>query len=143
VIVVDTTILVYAVGADHPLAEPSRRLLSALAQGRIEASTTTEVIQEFVHVRARRRDRLDAAQLGRAYAELFAPLLSVTTDDLTAGLRLFEGYPALSAFDAVLAAVTIARGAEALVSADAAFSTVPTLAYVDPATSALEALLSG
>ena len=52
-IVLDTTALVYAVGGEHPMREPSRRLVEAIAAGRIEATTTVEVIQEFVHVRAR------------------------------------------------------------------------------------------
>ena len=65
-IVLDTTVLVYAVGAEHPLRDPSRELVGAIADGVIEATTTIEVVQEFVHVRARRRDRQDAAATGAA-----------------------------------------------------------------------------
>ena len=46
-IVVDTTVLVYAVGADHPLREPCRAVVSGVESGRLTASTTIEVIQEF------------------------------------------------------------------------------------------------
>ena len=73
-IVLDTTVLVYAKGTDHPLREPCRDLIAAIAEERLHATTTTEAIQEFVHVRARRRDRGDAAALGRSYAELLSPL---------------------------------------------------------------------
>ena len=66
-ILLDTTVLSYAVGADHPLREPCRRLLRAHGNGHIEATTTIEVIQEFVHVRARRRSRPDAVALARHY----------------------------------------------------------------------------
>ena len=55
-IVLDTTVLVYAKGIDHPLRQPCRKLIDLIADGRIEATTTVEVIQEFVHVRARRRE---------------------------------------------------------------------------------------
>lgn len=79
-IVLDTTVLVYAVGGDHPLAGPCRRLVDAIGEGRLEATTTAEVIQGFVHVRARRRTRHDAAELGRSYAELLSPLLAVSAD---------------------------------------------------------------
>jgi len=65
-IVLDTTVFVYAKGADHPLRDPCRELIAAIADERIEATTTAEVIGEFVHVRARRRGRGDAAALGRA-----------------------------------------------------------------------------
>jgi predicted nucleic acid-binding protein len=65
-IVVDTTVLVYAIGADHPLRDPCRRLVAAVGEGRVEATTTVEALQELVHVQARRRTRGDAARHGRA-----------------------------------------------------------------------------
>jgi len=141
-IVLDTTILAYAVGADHPLRAPCRRLLAAHGEGRIEATTTIEVIQEFAHIRARRRTRTDAATLARHYLSAFTVLVT-TSDDLDRGLTLFEQHPALGAFDAVLAAVAVERGAEALVSADRAFASVPNLRWVDPATPALRRLIDG
>lgn len=135
-IILDTTILVYAVGVDHPLREPCRRLLAAHAWGDIDATTTFEVIQEFAHVRARRRPRTDAAFLARQYATAFA-LLAVGGDDLELGLTLFEQYPALGAFDAVLAAVALNHQAEALISADEAFSSVAGLRVISPASAQL------
>ena len=74
-IVLDTTVLVYAVGVDHPLREPCQQLIRAIADGTILATTTTEVIQEFTHVRARRRDRKDAAELARDYIEDYSASL--------------------------------------------------------------------
>jgi predicted nucleic acid-binding protein len=50
VIALDTTVLVYAKSGDHPLAASCRRLVAAVADGRVEAATTAEVVQEFVHV---------------------------------------------------------------------------------------------
>ena len=123
-IVVDTTVFVYAAGAEHALRDPCRALIRAVTDGRIEATTTVEVIQEFVHVRARRRDRGDAAERGRELARLFRPLLSLGDAELALGLQLFEQHGALGAFDAVLAAATKLSGADALVSADLAFATV-------------------
>lgn len=131
-IVLDTTVLVYAKGADHPLRAPCRDLIASSADGRLEATTSPEVIQEFVHVRARRRDRRESATLGRDYAELLSPLLSITGEDLRRGLSLFEQIDRLGAFDAVLAASATAANATALVSADAAFADVPGLPYVVP-----------
>jgi hypothetical protein len=54
-ILLDTTALVYAVGSEHPLREPCRALISAIGDGRIAATTTVEMLQQFTHVRARRR----------------------------------------------------------------------------------------
>jgi predicted nucleic acid-binding protein len=121
-IVLDTTVLVYAVGAHHPLRGPCRDLVGALAAGRLSATTTVEVLQEFTHVRARRRDREDAARLARDYLDLLAPLLVVGEDDLQEGLRLYARTDRLGASDAVLAATAGRASAAAIVSADAAFA---------------------
>jgi len=141
-IVLDTTVLVYAKGADHPLRGPCRELVRAIAESRIAATTTVEVIQEFVHIRARRRDRADAAALGRDYAELLTPLLTGTRDDLHRGLTLYERSAQLGAFDAVLAAAAAASGARAIVSADAAFGAVGEVAHVVPDGDGLATLLA-
>ena len=139
-IVLDTTVLVYAKGADHPLRGPCRDLIEAIATGQLEATTTVEVIQEFVHVRARRRDRKDAAALGTDYAELLSPLLNVTTQHLHRGLALFESVEGVGAFDAVLAAAAADNGP--LVSADTAFADLPEVDHVIPDDSGVARLLS-
>jgi uncharacterized protein len=141
VIVLDTTVLVYAKGADHHLRDPCRRLISAIAEREIEASTTAEVIQEFVHVRARRRGRVDAAVLGEDYAELLSPLLVITTESLRRGLGLFARVESLGAFDAVLATTAASAGAGALVSADAAFAKASDIEHVVPDAAGVTALL--
>jgi len=128
--VVDTTVLVYAVGADHPLAEPSRALVDAVANGRVAATTTVEAIQEFTHVRSRRRGRADAVMLARAFAGLLAPLLVVDEVALARGLELYRDHEPMGVFDAVLAGTAIGAGADALVSADRAFGAVPGLRFV-------------
>jgi predicted nucleic acid-binding protein len=141
-IVLDTTVLVYSKGADHELREPCRSLVAAIATGRIEATTSVEVIQEFVYVRARRRDRIDAASMGRDYVDLLAPLLTVSGSEVRAGLALFESVDRLGAFDAVLAAGAIAAGAAALVSADNVFGDVPGLVHVVPDAAGVNRLLN-
>lgn len=140
-IVLDTTVLVYAKGAEHAFRDPCRELIAAIADGRLEATTTPEVIQEFTHVRARRCGRADAVALARAYAEVLSPLVTVTTEDLRRGLELFERIAPLGAFDAVLAAVAAGAGARALVSADTAFAAVPGLRHAVPDDDGVAALL--
>lgn len=140
-IFIDTTVLVYAVGESHPLREPCRRALAAHGEGRIDLATTVEVLQEFAHIRARRRSRQDAAELTRRYADALT-VVETSRDDLDRGLDLFTRHPALGAFDAVLAGVALLRDARALISADRAFATVPGLHHVDPATRSLDRLLA-
>jgi predicted nucleic acid-binding protein len=141
-IVLDSAVLLYAVGAPHSLAEPCRRLLDAVGDGVVRATTTIEVIQEFTHVRSRRRDRASAIDLARRYVRLLSPLLVADERVLDQGLTLFERHPALGSFDAVLAATAISAEAEALVSPDRAFAGIRRLRHVDPATPALDQLIS-
>jgi uncharacterized protein len=141
VILVDTTILVYAVGTEHGARDPSRRLLEAIGAGRVAAATTVEVIQEFVHIYARRRARAAAVELARRYVTLLTPLLVVGERELDHGLELFASQAELGAFDAVLAATALSRGRR-LVSADQSFASVPGLAHVAPGSDAFESLVS-
>jgi predicted nucleic acid-binding protein len=114
-----------------------------VTEGRVEATTTVEVIQEFVHVRARRRDRRDAAERGRELARLFRPLIVPGDAELALGLELFEQHQALGAFDAVLAAAAKLTGADAIVSADRAFAAVSAIEYLDPGGPGLARLIAG
>ncbi|MFN8521243.1 MAG: type II toxin-antitoxin system VapC family toxin [Chloroflexota bacterium] len=132
-IVLDTTILVYATGVEHPLRTPCQQLIDMIAQGRIVATTTPEVIQEYVHVRARRLTRAETARTARDFVSLLRPLLMVDASMLSAGLRIYEETPNIGSFDAVLAAAAIWLSADALVSADRGFAGVKGLTYLDPA----------
>lgn len=140
-ILLDTTVLAYAVGTDHRFRDPCRRLVEAAADGLLEASTTPEVIQEFIHIRSRRRDRADSARLGLSYCSLLTPLVTVTEEHLREGIGLYERFPGPGAFDSVLAAVAIGTGS-ALVSADAAFGRVTGLDHVLPDDTGVDAILA-
>ena len=139
-IVLDTTILLYAVGGDHPFQPPCLRLLERAQEGVVEATTTVEVIQEFAHIRSRRRSRQEAAELARNYVRLLTPLLTPTPADVADGLGVFETEPGLGSFDSVLAATSLRRSAQ-LASADHAFAAVRGLHHVAPGTPEFDALL--
>jgi predicted nucleic acid-binding protein len=121
---------------------PCRAIVDALGDGRLTATTTIEVIQEFVHVHSRRGRRTKAVEHGRDFIRLLSPLRPAESEDLEAGLTLFARHPSLGAFDAVLAAVVIRGDMSALVSADRAFRGIAGLNHVDPGSAtAIEALL--
>lgn len=130
-ILVDTTILVYAVGAEHPLREPCRELVGLVRDGRVRARTTVEAVQEFAHVRARRRSRADAAARARDYVRGLSPLARPGEDELLDGLGLFETSARLGPFDAVLAACA-RRWGWAIASADRSFGEVKGVTHLDP-----------
>jgi uncharacterized protein len=142
VIVLDTTVLVYAVGDEHPLREPSRKLVEAITAGRVRATTSAEVVQEFAHVRSQRRGRVNAVSLARYFAELLSPLVAVIGSDLQEALELFQRHERLGAFDALLAAAAVRAGAEGLVSGDAAFGEVAALQFIPLGSRELDELLA-
>jgi len=128
---------VYATGGEHPARTPCARLVDAIGDG-LAATTTVEVVQEFVHLRSRRAGRDTAVELGRRYLRLLEPLLAPDETVLERGLDLYARHP-LGMFDSVLAATAIASGVSALVSADKAFGRVPGLRHVDPTASSFAA----
>lgn len=137
-IVLDTTVLVYAVGSEHPLREPCRELLTK----RTSAITTTAgVIQEFVHVRSRRRSRAEAVKLATAYLTLLSPLLDVPERAVHDALGMLDEHADLGAFDAVLAAAAKHARCEALVTADRAFAEIDGLTVRYPDTAGVADLL--
>jgi uncharacterized protein len=141
VIVLDTTVLVHAVGGEHPLRSPCRRIVRAIEDGAIAATTSVAVVQELLHVRARRFERAEAAALAGTFATLLEPLLAVRPEHVPEALALFVAHPGLDASDAFLAAAAIDAGARALVSADRAFAGGSGLRHVDPGSPELDALL--
>lgn len=123
-ILVDTTCLVYAVGDDHERRASARALIDAVVRGTITARTTSQVIMEFAHVRGRRRDRQDAASLARDFSDLLGPLEPTTAPDVVTALALWQDNPQIGTFDALLLAVAVRTGAEAIVSEDAGLARV-------------------
>lgn len=140
-IVLDTQVLSYSVGGPHPLREAARELVGALGARRLEATTTPEVVQEFVHVYSRHRTRAEAVAHARRWTSLLTPLLPVTQDDLAPAFRLYQRHASLDSFDALLAAAALRESATALVSADRAFGEVPRLPFVELGSSKMDELL--
>jgi uncharacterized protein len=136
VILLDTTCLVYAVGDDHERQASARALMDAALRGTITARTTSQVIMEFAHVRGRRRDRRDAASLARDFSDLLGPLEPTTAPDVSTALTLWQDNPEIGSFDALLLAVAVRIGAEAVVSEDAGLARVG----IVPVMSAAEAV---
>jgi predicted nucleic acid-binding protein len=122
-VILDTNVLVYAVGAEHPLRGPARRLITALRDGELQATTSVLVLQEFTYVYARRRGPEAAAGLARSYIDLLEPLIPVEQPHLMTALRLLERYDVRPS-DALLAAAAL-HTSQTIVTADKALGGVP------------------
>ena len=129
----DTSIFVYALGAEHPYREPCREIVRRAAAGELQGEASADLLQELAHQRARRTgDRIEAAEAVRNVAKLvwWHPL---EPDDVQRGIDLFEIHTGLDARDAIFAALALNRGVDAILATDRAFDGVDGLERIDPA----------
>ena len=135
---IDTAIIRYAAGADHPLRGPSRRILSRIGEGDLDGVISAEVIQEILHrFISVRRPELGQAQATEAM-DFFAPVLPITHALMRRVPELVLKYPSLDARDLVHVATCLHEGITEIVSPDRAFDVVVGLRRIDPGEFAAE-----
>ncbi|MGI8944667.1 MAG: type II toxin-antitoxin system VapC family toxin [Thermoleophilaceae bacterium] len=131
---VDSNIFIYALGEEHRYRDPCRALVALLAGGEVAGETSTEVVQEVVHVRRRRTgDGADAVRRGREILAWGLPLHDFTRADLELSLELLSAHTELPARDAVHAATARNRGIDLILSADGDFDALDLVERIDPA----------
>lgn len=124
-ILVDSNIPMYLVGAPHPRKSDAQRLLEKLVNDRERLVTDTEVLQEILHryVAINRRDAIQPA---------FDALLGIVDDVLDVNKAAAErakeivlGNKRLSARDALHLAVMEHNGIDRILSFDSGFDGFP------------------
>jgi predicted nucleic acid-binding protein len=132
-VLVDTNVILYAIGGPHAYAEPCRSILALAGEGRFELEAPVDLVQEILHHRTRRLgDRRQATADARAAASL-CRLHPVEPEDAGRVAELFEGSSRLSARDAVFAAVALRYDLDTILSADGDFDGLADLRRLDPA----------
>lgn len=124
-ILVDSNIPMYLVGAPHPHKVDAQRLLEKLVSDRQKLVTDAEVLQEIMH-RYVAIDRRDAIQA--AFDALLGIVDEVIAVDRAAAERAKEiilGNRRLSARDALHVAVMEQHGVERILSFDSGFDDIP------------------
>jgi predicted nucleic acid-binding protein len=132
VILVDTSVIMYAAGAAHPWKRPSVTLLERVAAGDLEAVIDVEVLRELVH-RYRTIGRWPEGR--RVYdltRQLFPAVLPVTAAVLDRARRVLDADDRIMARDAVHAAVVMTEGLEAVCSYDRDFDRIKGLVRREP-----------
>lgn len=124
-ILVDSNVPMYLVGAEHPHKVDARRLLERAIAEKRRLVSDAEVLQEILH-RYVAIDRRDAIQ------PCFEVLLEVVDEVLPVDLGIVErardiviGHPDLTARDAVHLAVMRENGIEQILSFDRHFDGLP------------------
>jgi predicted nucleic acid-binding protein len=135
---IDTAIIMYAAGGDHPLRAASREILQRVSDGDIDGVISVEVIQEIVH----RFARIGRGTIGQAQAieamDLFAPVLPVTHALMRRVPEFAARYPGLDSRDVVHVATCVHEGIATIISPDRGFDDVAEVRRIDPAEFAVE-----
>lgn len=135
---IDTAIIMYAAGGEHPLRAPSRNILQRIGDGDLDGVVSVEVIQEIVH----RFTRIGRSGIGQAQAieamDLFAPVLPITHALMRRVPELAARYPRLDSRGVVHVATCIHEGISEMISPDLAFDQVAEVRRIDPSEFATE-----
>jgi predicted nucleic acid-binding protein len=125
VILVDSNIPMYLVGAPHPHKLDAQRLLEAALSAGERLLTDAEVLQEICH-RYVAIDRREAIQPAfDAILGVVDDVLPIDLDDAKAARDIVLRYSAFSARDAVHAAVMSRHGIERIMTFDRGFDAHP------------------
>ena len=124
-ILVDSNIPMYLVGAPHAHKSDARRLLEKVVSERQSLVTDAEVLQEILH-RYAAIDRRDAIQPAfDALMGIVDQVLAVDRSIAERAKQIVLGYRRLSARDAVHIAVMEHHGIEQIMSFDSGFDGFP------------------
>jgi predicted nucleic acid-binding protein len=122
----------YAASDEHPLREPSRRVLSRIGTGELDGVISVEVIQEILH-RFTSVRRVDVGQAqARDAMDFFAPVLPITHALMRRVPDLALKYPQLDARDVLHVATCIHEGITDIISPDRGFDQVAEIRRIDP-----------
>ena len=128
----DSNIFLYAIGAEGPHRAPCREILAAAGAGQIHAVTSSEVLQEILHVRSRRAGSSDASRAVHAAAGMVAEVFPVSGADVMRAGVLLQGHRAMSARDAIHVAVMQGNHVSTIVSLDHDFDGISGIRRVGP-----------
>ena len=130
----DTNIVMYAIGKEHPYKTPCRAVLERVGRDEIDVVSNTEVLQEILHryVSMRRPDLAELAY--RSLEKACDQIFPVTKADLDQAFTLLKAHPDIRSRDAVHAAVMLNNGITSILSTDPHFDHITGITRIEPGT---------
>lgn len=123
-IFVDTNVLMYAIGKEHPLKAPASEFFRESVVNKVQLCTSAEVLQELLHVYLA-EDRLPTFEaVVRLIAELGMEVWPLEDEDVYLARKLHERFPALQARDLCHWASCQRRNVNEVKTFDSCFKTV-------------------
>jgi len=132
----DVNVPMYAAGKDHPYKKSCVWVLTEVANGRLNAVISSEIIQEILY----RYGALGQAQVGVQMAQnlmdLVPTVLPVTVEDMKTAVALFAEYApkGVKARDVVHTAVMQTHQLTHIISTDKHFDQIEGITRIDPQT---------
>jgi len=129
----DTNIVIYALGGEHPYRDPCRAVINQLEGRHHDYAVSAEMLQEVLSVFWNKKDLKTGIEAVNKLLAVFPSPIPITGAEVALAIRLIEQSLGLSPRDAIYAAVVLSHGLEGIVSADRGFDQVPGLRRYDPA----------
>ena len=124
-ILVDSNVLMYACGAEHPNRAPALAFFNRVAAGELTATVDAEVLQEIIHRYRAIHRWSDGQRVYELARSLFPDVLAVTGAVMDYAKQLADEDTAISARDAVHAGVVATYRLEGICTFDRDFDRIP------------------
>jgi hypothetical protein len=131
-ILVDSNVLIYAAGTDHPNKEPSVNFLEKASRGAIDAVVDAEVLQEILHRYRAILRWSNGQQVYDLSRRIFPIVIPITAEILDRARGLLDAYDQLKARVALHAAVVLTQDLDAICSYDHDFDQIEAVERIEP-----------
>lgn len=129
---VDTAVIMYAAGREHPLRSACLAVMDAVNAGEIDGVISAEVVQEIVHRYLSTRQPDVGREMATHALDMFAPVLPVTDAVMRRVVDLVEQYRTVRARDIVHVATCLEQGIDTIVSPDTHFDDISEITRIEP-----------
>jgi len=131
---VDVNVPMYAAGREHPLRDPARRAIRAVASGELNSVTDAEVLQEILYRYLHIGERQKGLQIFDQFQRIMAGrVLPIAAADVQHARLLAERHERLSARDLIHLAVMENHEIRRILTTDRAFDGIGGIERLDPA----------
>lgn len=129
---VDTSVVMYAAGAEHPYKESCSQIITAISAGKIVAATSTEVCQEVLHRFSLIKRREEGIRVVKDMLLIVPQILAFTHEDIEKAVQVLQRYHGVSSRDAVHVAVMQNNDLDTIISSDRHFDIISEIRRTDP-----------
>ena len=128
----DTNVVMYAIGGPHQYKEACQRLLQDVAAGNTTYNIDVELLQEILYVYSYRGERRHALEVVDLLLRVFPDPLPIGREELIAARNVLERHPNLSPRDAIHLGVALTHGLEGIVTTDRSMSQSSEVNFFEP-----------